>query len=242
MSGHHKHLHELLSQDQEPFLLHDYLLHRLRQLHPPSTALLLPPSRPSTRRLSFPSLYDFSLKRLRFVPSHNPANSPLFELPSTASPPRSPRHRAAVSLLVPARTTALLLEAASRIQRSGSARLPRKQSFGGRIMGLVMKRFARRKSKSASFGQNSDNDDELSYVEPPSGGYNHGIASDVEGNGTVCDGDSRNSSFPVETQEYSGPEGRLPELPSPPASPKHAGEGNEVSTLYFTLFSFSFLG
>ncbi|KAI4341956.1 hypothetical protein MLD38_026624 [Melastoma candidum] len=223
MSGHHqKHLHELLSQDQEPFLLHDYLLHRLRQLHPTSPPL--PLSTPKTRHLPFPSLYGFSLKRQRFVPSRDPANSPLFEFPLPVPPPRSPCQRAAVSLLVPARTAALLLEAASRIQRSGSARLPRKQSLGGRVVGLVLKRFARRKSKSSS------DDNEPPYFKSPSGGCDHGIGSGVEGSGTVCDEHIRNSPLPVERQECSCLEEWPTEFPSSPASPKHAGEGNEGKT------------
>ncbi|KAE8666288.1 putative transcription factor [Hibiscus syriacus] len=119
----HKHLHELLEEDQEPFLLNKYIADRRCQLKKPSpqTHLRVKKRKPISRNPNFPSNFSKNACVFSFhdSPDH-PRKSPLFEL---ASPAKSPcRNPNSIFLHIPARTAALLLEAALRIQKQSSSK------------------------------------------------------------------------------------------------------------------------
>ncbi|KAL5807544.1 hypothetical protein ACOSQ4_030277 [Xanthoceras sorbifolium] len=127
-----KHLHELLQEDQEPFQLKNYIADRRCQLERSSQSktqlLQLKKRKPVSQNSNFTSNFCknacfFSFNELS---SPDPRKSPLFEFPSPAkkSPGRSPN---AIFLNIPARTAALLLEAALRIQKQSSSK-PKTQS------------------------------------------------------------------------------------------------------------------
>lgn len=129
----HKHLRELLQEDQEPFLLKNYITDRKSQLQivPKSSVLQPKKCRPITdSSISKRSLYKqacfFSYK-----------NSPDLR----KSPAKSSN---AVSLHVPARTAALLLESALRIQKQSSFRRPRTQisNLGAGLFSSIFRRLS----------------------------------------------------------------------------------------------------
>lgn len=135
----HKHLHELLSEDQEPFQLKNYIADRRCQLKKPPLHLKKPKPKPiietSTSRRSLCKQACF----FSFQDSPDVKKSPFLDFPSPAkSPCKSPNK---VFLQIPARTAAMLLEAAMRIQKQSSSK-PKSQikniSFG--LFGSILKR------------------------------------------------------------------------------------------------------
>ncbi|XVE96484.1 hypothetical protein REPUB_Repub02eG0225900 [Reevesia pubescens] len=145
-----KHLHELLQEDQEPFLLKKYIADRRCQLKTPSpkTHLQVKKRKPISQSSNFPSNFCKNAFFLSFHDSPDPRKSPLFEFASpTKSPCKSPN---AIFLHIPARTSALLLEAALRIQKQSSSKTkPQSKnngSFG--LFGSILKRLTiRNRSK-----------------------------------------------------------------------------------------------
>ncbi|KAJ0027526.1 hypothetical protein Pint_35902 [Pistacia integerrima] len=112
-----KHLHQLLQEDQEPFQLKNYIADRRCQLkgRSPNTQLQLKKRKPISQTSKFSTNFCKNACFFSFHDSPDPRKSPLFEFPSPAkSPCRSPNK---IFLHIPARTAALLLEAALRIQK-----------------------------------------------------------------------------------------------------------------------------
>ncbi|KAE8666147.1 1,4-alpha-glucan-branching enzyme 2 [Hibiscus syriacus] len=155
----HKHLHELLEEDQEPFLLKNYISDRRCQLEKPSTQthLQLEKRKPVSRNPKFPTNFckNACLFSFHDSPDH-PWKSPLFEL---ASPAKSPpcRNPNSIFLHIPARTAAVLLEAALRIQKQSSSKTKRHDRNNGfgffrSILKRLTQRNANRKRKIANEG------------------------------------------------------------------------------------------
>ncbi|KAI8560097.1 hypothetical protein RHMOL_Rhmol04G0228900 [Rhododendron molle] len=129
----HKHLHELLQEDQEPFLLKNYISDRKSQLQiVPKSSVLQPKKR---RPITDSSISKRSLYKQACFFSYK--NSPDLR----KSPAKSSN---AVSLHVPARTAALLLESALRIQKQSPARRPRTHisNLGAGLFSSIFRRLS----------------------------------------------------------------------------------------------------
>ncbi|OMO82102.1 hypothetical protein CCACVL1_12076 [Corchorus capsularis] len=142
-------LHELLQEDQEPFLLKKYIADRRCQLKKssptPRTQLQIKKRNPISQNPNFPANFCKNACFFSFHDSPDPRKSPLFEFQSPAkSPCKSPN---AIFLQVPARTAALLLEAALRIQKQSSSKA--KNNGGGTfgLFGSFLKRLRNRNRK-----------------------------------------------------------------------------------------------
>ncbi|KAJ6742444.1 hypothetical protein OIU85_016515 [Salix viminalis] len=112
-----KQLQELLQDDQEPFQLKSYIADRrcqLQRLGIPKTNLVQVKKRkPISQKRFCKNVCLFS-----FQNSPDPRKSPLFQRSPPKSPCKSPN---AIFLHIPARTAALLLEAAVRVQKQSSS-------------------------------------------------------------------------------------------------------------------------
>lgn len=137
-------LHELLKEDQEPFLLNNYISDRCSQMKRPSpkTSLQAKKRKPIFNQSSnFPvnlcrKTCLFSFPETTTTPDLL-RKSPLFE---PRSPCKSPN---AIFLHIPSRTSALLLEAALRIQKQSSSTSKSKtRGFG--LFGSLFKRLTQR--------------------------------------------------------------------------------------------------
>ncbi|CAN7062102.1 hypothetical protein IGI04_016685 [Brassica rapa subsp. trilocularis] len=134
-----KHLHELLQDDQEPFHLNHYISDLRSQM---GCSELRVKKRKSENAAVLPHGF-FSCESSCFFATH--ANkSPLFELRSPAS------KKVRDGLHIPARTAAILLEAAARIQKqqnnkSKNRARNRGNAFG--LLGSVLKRLTNLKGK-----------------------------------------------------------------------------------------------
>ncbi|KAL6521136.1 hypothetical protein OROGR_017705 [Orobanche gracilis] len=156
-------LHELLKEDQEPFLLKNYLADRRSQLKntSPAADLQLRKRKPDIVRETSTSRSSILCKNACFFSFQNSPDvrkSPFFEFPSPVkSPCRSPT--GAVFLHIPSRTAALLVEAAIRIQKQQQSK-PKAHSaknVGLGRLGSVLRRLKdRSKSKSRVIGDNHD--------------------------------------------------------------------------------------
>ncbi|ESR43520.1 hypothetical protein CICLE_v10011456mg [Citrus x clementina] len=141
MAQKQQHLHELLKEDQEPFQLKNYIADRRCQLKGASavassqkTQIQVKKRKPISQTTKFPSSF---CKNVCFFSFHDspadPRKSPLFEFPSPAKGAKSPcRSPNKIFLQVPARTAALLLEAALRVQKQSSKQKTqnKKNAFG----------------------------------------------------------------------------------------------------------------
>lgn len=143
-----KHLRELLQDDQEPFLLKNFIADRRLQLKrsSPNTQLKVKKQRPVSTSSSFPENFCKNACLFSFHESPDLRKSPLFSFPSPAkSPCRSPN---TIFLHIPARTAALLLEAALRIQKqsssSSSKAKTQNKSNGFGLFGSILKRLTHR--------------------------------------------------------------------------------------------------
>lgn len=138
----HKNLHELLQEDQEPFLLKNYIADRRCQLKRPlpKTRIQLKKRKPISETSSFSGNFCKNACLFSFHDSPDVKKSPLW------SPAKSPRKNPnAIFLHIPARTAAMLLEAALRIQKQSSPK-PKAQNknVGFGIFGSIMKRLTQR--------------------------------------------------------------------------------------------------
>ncbi|MBA0650968.1 hypothetical protein Goklo_018341 [Gossypium klotzschianum] len=136
-----KHLQELLEEDQEPFHLNKYIADRRCQLKKPSpqTHLQLKKPKPISQTSKFPSSFCKNACFFSFHDSPDPRKSPLLGFPS---PCKSPN---AIFLHIPARTAALLLEAALRIQKhSSSITKHHNGGTGFGFFGSILKRITHR--------------------------------------------------------------------------------------------------
>ncbi|XP_010036720.2 uncharacterized protein LOC104425662 isoform X1 [Eucalyptus grandis] len=144
-------LRELLKEDQEPFLLKSYIEDRRSQLkRPPRTSpslqLQLKKPKPISHRA--PKSSSSVCKRVCFFShqaSPDPRKSPLFDFPS---PSPSAKSSNPILLHIPARTAALLLEAALRIQHKGSSfpksKTQQQNHASSGILGSILRRLTRR--------------------------------------------------------------------------------------------------
>ncbi|CAA7060896.1 unnamed protein product [Microthlaspi erraticum] len=144
-----KHLHELLEDDQEPFHLNHYIADLRSQM---GCSDLRVKKRKSENAAVFPPRL-FSCESSCFLATHkspDPRKSPLFEL---RSPAKKKTRDGRVFLQIPARTAAILLEAAARIQKQQSAKAnktndkTRNRGNGFGMFGSVLKRLTNRKTK-----------------------------------------------------------------------------------------------
>ncbi|KAK8649422.1 hypothetical protein V6N13_130151 [Hibiscus sabdariffa] len=124
-----KHLHQLLEEDQEPFVLQTFIADRLKK----SSHLQLKKPKPIAQSSFCKNACFFSFHKA----SPDPRKSPLFELHSPVKTPN------AIFLHIPTTTAALLLEAALRIQKHSSSKTKSKgRSFG--LFGSILKRLTPR--------------------------------------------------------------------------------------------------
>ncbi|KAL5067739.1 hypothetical protein RYX36_018626 [Vicia faba] len=141
-----KHLHELLQEDQEPFLLNDYISDRLYQLKRLSsnTTLQLQKQqhKPPTTNVNFCKHVCF----FSFQNTPDIRNSPL------KSPIRSSNN---IFLQIPAKTASLLLDAAIKIQSNKPKNKNKNKSFG--VFGSFFKKLTQR-SRSKTEGDVSVKD------------------------------------------------------------------------------------
>ncbi|KAJ4837168.1 hypothetical protein Tsubulata_042106 [Turnera subulata] len=151
-----KYLHELLQEDQEPFKLKSYIADRRFQLKRETKTqlqVIKKRSRPITQAASSSFPQNFCKTACFFAyttssstsPAADPRKSPLFELQSPAkkSPCNNPN---TIFLHVPARTAALLLDAALRIQKQSSSKTKtaNKPTSGFGLFGSFLKRLTHR--------------------------------------------------------------------------------------------------
>lgn len=135
-----KQLHELLQDDQEPFQLKNYIADRRCQLKKPSI--------PKTNLVQVKKRKPISQKHFcknvclfSFQNSPDPRKSPLFQCSPPKSPCKSPN---AIFLHIPARTAALLLEAAVRVQKQSSSPKTKSQNNGFGLFGTLLKKLTHR--------------------------------------------------------------------------------------------------
>ncbi|KAL5710747.1 hypothetical protein ACHQM5_021273 [Ranunculus cassubicifolius] len=136
-----QHLKQLLNQDQEPFVLESYI-HEQRSL-----LNKLPRARASQVKRQNSIRENFCKNVCFFSLQNSPigTKSPLFDFSSSQSKtPRNSNNSNTVFVHIPARTAALLLEAAIRIQnQSEKQKAASKNGFG--FFGSIFNRLRRRK-------------------------------------------------------------------------------------------------
>ncbi|KAK4757434.1 hypothetical protein SAY87_018735 [Trapa incisa] len=139
-----KHLRELLSEEQEPFLLSSYIADRKSNLSRSTQArwLVKPPPPKSPPPFSAGGLCK-GLFSISILPDSPDYRKPcIFDF---ASPQKSPNR---IFLHVPAKTAALLLEAAVRIQERRAYTAKPKPAKKG-ILGSILKRLTLRSHREA---------------------------------------------------------------------------------------------
>ncbi|WVZ04726.1 hypothetical protein V8G54_018072 [Vigna mungo] len=141
-------LHELLQEDQEPFLLNNYISDRRSQMKRPSsnTSLQVKKHKSTNPTPSFPGNFCKSACLFSLTDTPDFRKSPFFEFASAAkSPCKSPN---AIFLHIPTRTASLLLEAAVRIQKHSSpASRPKTKAHSFGLFGSLYKRLTQRGQK-----------------------------------------------------------------------------------------------
>ncbi|KAK4272771.1 hypothetical protein QN277_021278 [Acacia crassicarpa] len=143
-----KHLHELLKEDQEPFLLKEYISDRCSQLKRPSpkSSMQVKKRRPTHQNSNFPVNFCKHACFFSFPDTPDLRKSPLFPLPSPAKSPSASTNP--IFLHIPARTAALLLEAALRIQKQTSSSPKTKPQHKSNAFGLFGSFFKRLKQRN----------------------------------------------------------------------------------------------
>ncbi|KAB2631594.1 hypothetical protein D8674_009113 [Pyrus ussuriensis x Pyrus communis] len=144
-----KHLHELLREVQEPFLLNNYIADKRCQLKSASTKsqqhLQVKKRRPISQVSNFPGNLCKNACFFSLQDSPDLRKSPLFDFssPAAKSPCKSPN---AIFLHIPNRTAALLVEAAMRIQKQSVNSKPKTQNknHGFGLIGSLFKRLKNR--------------------------------------------------------------------------------------------------
>ncbi|CAL0299364.1 unnamed protein product [Lupinus luteus] len=162
-------LQELLKEDQEPFLLKNYISDRLTQLkirpNPSKTnlnSLLL-----KKQQIQQNSRFPINLcKNACFLSFHNTTStpdirkSPLFEF---ISPSKSPcRSQNTIFLQIPSRTATILVEAASKIQKQSNTKQQKKSNKLGLCFESLLKKLTKRgrnNKKRGIKGNNNNNSD-----------------------------------------------------------------------------------
>ncbi|KAI5664814.1 hypothetical protein M9H77_24137 [Catharanthus roseus] len=152
-TGGQKHLHELLKEDQEPFQLNNYIADKKRCLNIPppptkTTSLQVKKRKPIVE--SNPSSKRSLCKQACFFAFHDSPDvtkSPLpdFLSPAVKSPIRAPK--GTVFLHIPARTAALLVEAAMRIQKQQQSKTQIK-NVGFGLFSSILKKLKDRNNRN----------------------------------------------------------------------------------------------
>ncbi|XP_043716605.1 uncharacterized protein DDB_G0283697-like isoform X2 [Telopea speciosissima] len=141
----HKHLHELLVEDQEPFVLQNYIEERRCQLKRsvPKGQLQVKTRKPIYENSSFPASFCRNACLFSFHDSPDVRKSPLFDF---SSPLKSPcRNSNSLFIHIPSKTAALLLDAALRIQKQPSSSKTTGKTLGSGFLGSILKRINLRK-------------------------------------------------------------------------------------------------
>ncbi|OVA05953.1 hypothetical protein BVC80_1707g58 [Macleaya cordata] len=140
-----KHLKQLLDEDQEPFVLKNYIDERRCQLKRPvsKTQLQVKRRKPISENTSF---FCKNACFLSFHDSPDVKMSPLF------SPVKSPcRNSNTLYVHIPSKTAAILLEAALRIQKHSASKKPKNpKNIGFGFFGSMLKRITHRKKRNIS--------------------------------------------------------------------------------------------
>ncbi|CAG7880658.1 hypothetical protein BRARA_C01831 [Brassica rapa] len=141
-----KHLRELLEDDQEPFHLNHYIADLRSQMG--YSDLRVKKLKPQNAAVLPPGLFTCGESSC-FLATHHTNKSPLFEL---RSPSKNESSDGQVFLRIPARTAAILLEAATRIQKQQSEKANKTNNRGNAfgLFGSVLKRLTNRKAKPRS--------------------------------------------------------------------------------------------
>ncbi|KAJ9559050.1 hypothetical protein OSB04_013664 [Centaurea solstitialis] len=147
MGRNKKHLHELLTEDQEPFHLQNFIADRRSQLKSTVTATATTAVATTTKRNPKSIINHVCL--FSFHDSPDFKKSPFLDFPArdaAGSPFTNPKN-AAVFLHIPARTAAMLLDAATRIhnqnptrKKPGSSKPKIKPGFG--LFGSFLRRLS----------------------------------------------------------------------------------------------------
>lgn len=159
----HKHLHELLNEEQEPFHLKDYIALRKSQLKTSPKAPQIPRKCKTTPR------YPNCFISVQYSPDIR--NSPLIKYRSpvpTKSPNKSPKS-VPIRLQVPARTASLLFEAAIKIQTQKKSRKQIK-NIGFNLFTSVLKKLSKKSRPRKCEDGNAVGGSEIS-------GYNEGLSA-----------------------------------------------------------------
>lgn len=237
-----KHLHELLKEDQEPFLLTNFIADRRSLLKRPSpkSHLHLNKRKPISGSSDFPGRFCRSACFFSFADSSDLRTpSPLFEFQSPVkSPCRNPN---AIFLHVPARTAGLLLEAALRIQKQSTAARSKSlaKSNGLGLLGSFLKRLTHRgrSRKREIDGDCRRNDPRDGPPLPAKMAINDNDSVSRQSNVTsfdFCESNFCDSPFRFVLQSSPSPGHRTPEFSSPATSP--AQRDHQVSL--FLKYSF----
>lgn len=140
-----KHLHELLREDQEPFVLKNYIADKCGQFQKssPRNQIQVKKRKPVSQTSNFPVNFCKNACFFSFHDSPDPKKSPLFEFssPAAKSSCRS-HHQNAIFLNIPARTAAILVEAAVRIQKQSTK--SKNQSKNNGLFGFFLKRLSKK--------------------------------------------------------------------------------------------------
>jgi hypothetical protein len=164
----HKHLHELLKEDQEPFLLTNYISEKRNNLlkRPSSNTTLQfkkqkPPPPPTTTTTIVNLCKNACFSSFQNTPDIK--NSPLFEF---SSPTKTPSSNA-IFLQIPTKTASLLLEAALKIQNNKKPHYQNKnknKSFG--VFGSLLKKLTQRnRNKKNELSSIEGNDNNVSVKD-----------------------------------------------------------------------------
>lgn len=243
-----KHLHELLKEDQEPFLLTNFIADRRSLLKRPSlkSHFHLNNSKPISHSSGFPTKFCRSACFFSFNHSPDLVNSsPLFGFQSPVKTPcRNPNP---IFLHVPARTAGLLLEAALRIQKQSTAARSKSlgKSNGLGLLGSFLKRLTlrgrARKREIDGDGRRNDPRDgpplpaKMAIQENENGNDSVFRLSNVTGF-DFCESNVCDSPFRFVLQSSPSPGHRTPDLASPASSP--ARLDHQVFLSFITVFGF----
>ncbi|XP_038903007.1 uncharacterized protein LOC120089713 [Benincasa hispida] len=239
-----KHLHELLKEDQEPFLLTNFIADRRSLLKRPSlkSHFHLNNPKPISHSSDFPAKFCRSACFFSF--NHSPDlinSSPLFGFQSPVKTPcRNPNP---IFLHVPARTAGLLLEAALRIQKQSTVARSKSlgKSNGLGVLGSFLKRLTHRgrarKREIDGDGRKNDPRDgpplpaKMAIEENENENDSVSRLSNVTGF-DFCDSNLCDSPFRFVLQSSPSPGHQTPELASPASSPARLDhQANDVEGL-----------
>ncbi|KAK9068423.1 hypothetical protein SSX86_012537 [Deinandra increscens subsp. villosa] len=234
----HKPLHELLNEDQEPFHLKNFLADRRSQLKTTTaaagkTSLVVRKRKPIVESTSF-CINHVCIFSSQHSPDFN--KSPFLDFPTREL--KSPCNNAAVFLNIPARTAAMLLDAATRVKKPETGSRQFKFGLLGSFLRRLKDRSARTKSreieavnvtprrtrKKTVDGGGGDLSEKLSAVET-----SRSVCCEFEEIDHFCS--NLSSPFHFSLERSPSPTRRKPDSlsPAPAASPsRHFQQEKEI--------------